>query len=156
MVGCWEFQINMWFWEGSARLDELKVKGLWMVIDHQALAPLRLFLLYHVSDPLQMYSLFLTSVPWALMLPRCIRRPSVIAHWHLGTWKCFSWVWVTPHTQEGPPASLPPFFFFFCEPDRDMWYVAPCWGGKHWSGWLMLPHFGNSTGLFTLDDGPDV
>lgn len=73
------------------------------------------------------------------------RRPAVIVRWHLGNWKCFSWVWATPYAEEGPPASMPPSLFL-CEPDRDMWYVAPCWGWKHWSGWLMLPHFGNSSG----------
>ena len=138
MVGCWEFQINMWFWEGSGRLDELKVKGLWMVIDHQALAPSRLSLpllprLWSSTNVFprnvgRLPAFFLTSVPWALMLPRCIRHPTVIAHWHLGTWKCFSWVWVTPYTQEGPPASLPPsLFFLWTRP----WHVVcgPVLGG---------------------------
>lgn len=137
MVGCWELQINMWFWEGSGRLDELKVKGLWMVIDHQDLAPSRLSLslLPRLWSSTNVFPRKVGRLPpffWR-QSPEHVApvhwRPSVIAHWHLGTWKCFSWVWVTPHTQEGPPVSLPPsLFFLWTRP----WHVVcgPVLGGK--------------------------
>lgn len=94
-------------------------RTLWMVNDHWALAPTYLQVsLAPYASPLGLWSIpnlyprmagrlpaFLTSGPRALMLPRCIRRPTVIVHWHLGNWKCFSWVWVTPRSEEGPPVS---------------------------------------------------
>lgn len=122
-------------------------------IDHRATAPSRLHSRHDCRSspnayPWKAAALLgcLTSGPRALMLPWCIRCPTVIAHWHLGNRKCFFWVWVTPYAEEGGPL-VSATLFFFCEPGCDMWYVAPCWGWKHSPGWLMLQHFGNSTGL---------
>lgn len=138
--------INMWFWEGRSRLDELKVKALggwWLTTK-----------LWHlpVPPPLHIVSCksswaFRRWTPGALMLPWYVTHLMVIVHWHLGNWKCFSWMWVTPGTELHPPPLSAPPSLLLCEPDCDMWHVAPRWGSEHWSGWLMLPHIGNSAGL---------
>lgn len=84
---------------------------------------------------------FLTSGPRALMLPQCVRRPTVIVHWHLGNWKCFFWVWVTPYAEEGAPClSATLSFSLWTRP----WHVVcgPMLGGG------ALIRLGNVTALW--------